>query len=200
VVGNRNNNRVDGLAKTLVGIGVDPCLVRVVRRRSPRNRAADIPIKPKAWQQRGYQHLPRVVVGGSNQKAGIRKTVRRRLGIGNTGRIDAEITQIPPVQRLLYGDGAQRRLGKGLHRRHIGCFSRRDCQRARELAEINCVLRDVGLEPLAAKGARREFDIERECVDRLSQSCGALPNFFGKSGHLQWLRCRIRFAIYQHFE
>ena len=58
------------------------------------------------------EYLPRLMIGGGKQIAGVSKAIRRRFRIGNTCRADAEGLQIPSMQRLLDGDGPQRRLGE----------------------------------------------------------------------------------------
>jgi hypothetical protein len=117
------------------------------------------------------------MIGRCDQITGVGEAVGRRLGIGNARRVHAKVAQIPAVQRLLDGDGSQCRLGKGLHRRRIRGLGRRDRERARELAEIDRVLDDVGLKAVAAEQAGREFGVEREAVDRLPQRRRALPSF-----------------------
>ena len=136
------------------------------------------------------------MVSRGNQVAGVSKAVRRRLGIGNARRVHAKVTQIPPVQCLLDGDGAQCRLRKGLHRRRVRGLGRRDRECAGELAEINGVLDDVGLEALAAERTGREFAVERQSVDSLPQGFGALPGVIGKSDHSNCISA----SLYQHFE
>src|SRR6266567_1462552 len=44
-----------GLAERRVGIGVDPGLIAIVRRRLAGDRPGDIPVEPKTWQQRCHQ-------------------------------------------------------------------------------------------------------------------------------------------------
>src|SRR5205085_1584138 len=44
------DDRPNRLAKALVGVGVDPRLIRVLRRCRAGDRAADIPIDPEAGQ------------------------------------------------------------------------------------------------------------------------------------------------------
>ena len=66
------------------------------------------------------------MIGGGDQIAGIGEAVRGRLGLGDAGGIDAKVAQITAVQCLLDSDGAQSRLRKGLHRRSVRRFRRRN--------------------------------------------------------------------------
>src|SRR5947209_9934757 len=124
------------------------------------------------------------MVGCGDQIAGVGEAVRRRLGIGNARWVHPEVPQIPAVERLLDGNGSQCRLGKGLHRRRIWSLGRRDRQRARELAEVDGVLDNVGLKAVATERTRREFGVERQSMNPLSRGFGPAPVIIRKSDHL----------------
>src|ERR1700730_18628366 len=88
-----------GFAKALVGIGVDPRAVGVFGRSLARYRAADIPIDPKARQQRRYQDLPGPVIGRGDQETGVGEAVRHRLGLRPPAAGASEAGSTPNARR-----------------------------------------------------------------------------------------------------
>src|SRR5205814_10513564 len=68
--------------------------------------------------------------------------------------------------------------------RRIWGLGRRDRQRARELAEVDGVLDNVGLKAVATERTRREFGVERQSMNPLSRGFGPAPGIIRKSDHL----------------
>src|SRR5271166_1734318 len=87
------------------------------------------------------------------------------------------------MQRLLDGDRLQRAGAERTQRCRIGALHAGDGQDARILRQIERVLYDVTLKALTAESAGRQFDVERQFVDRLAQAGGALPGGLGELRH-----------------